>query len=82
MREFLNSYYDLQDRINNDSPADKARARRVAKKCGLRASKSYDRERDINHFGGYQLIDQNNCIVAGLRYDLNAADVIELCLTH
>ena len=58
-------------------------ARYFAKKAGLKAVKSRWRRPSIDNYGGYQLIDMNtNAVVAGLRFDLNADDVVkfsELC---
>lgn len=58
------------------------RARRAAKRAGLVARKSRRHLGSIDNFGGYCLLDPfTNCIVAGGRYDLDAADVLAYCNT-
>ena len=55
------------------------KARRAARKVGLIAQKS--RRHDLlNNEGGFQLIDERNCLVAGFSFDLSSQEVIEYCL--
>jgi hypothetical protein len=55
-------------------------ARRAARRVGLVARKSRWRKYSIDNCGDFMLIDpQTNCPVAGSRYDLTAAEVIEYC---
>jgi hypothetical protein len=57
-----------------------SRARRVARAAGLVARKSTRGLGSIDNLGGYMLIDgAGNFVVAGSRFDLSAADVIEYC---
>jgi hypothetical protein len=53
-----------------------ARARRVAKRVGLMATKSLWRRDSIDNFGGFIL---HNWIVAGSRFVLSAENVLEYC---
>jgi hypothetical protein len=57
-----------------------ARARRAAKHKGLVAIKSRKWRNTVDNRGGFMLINpyRNTC-VAGLRFDMNAEDVIEFC---
>jgi hypothetical protein len=56
------------------------RARRAAKRIGLRARKSRWRANSIDNFGGFQIISPwQNRIVAGEKYSMSAEDVIEFC---
>lgn len=57
-----------------------ARARRAARRCGLMARKSRWRAGSVDNFGGYMLIDQSNRIVAGIRFDMSAEEVVAYCL--
>jgi hypothetical protein len=60
--------------------ASDKRARRAARRIGLLARKSRWRRDTIDNHGGYRLIDPyRNYVVAGCRFDLTAADVVELC---
>ena len=55
-------------------------ARRAAKRIGLLARKSRWRRDTIDNHGGYMLIEPyRNRVVAGSRFDLTTADVVELC---
>jgi hypothetical protein len=57
-----------------------SQARRAAKRVGLLARKSRWRRDTIDNFGDFMLIEPRlNCVVAGSRFDLTAADVVELC---
>ena len=56
-----------------------SKARRLARRCGLRATKSR-RMLSIDNFGEFMLIDTTtNFVVAGARFDWTTADVIEHC---
>lgn len=59
-----------------------SRARRAAKRAGLRAEKSRVKTYCWNFQGGYQLIDDRNNVVNGVNYDLTAKQVIEYCSEH
>jgi hypothetical protein len=60
--------------------ADEARARRAARRAGLVAKKSRWRVWTIDNKGGFMLIDPcPNRVVAGVKFDLTAEDVIEMC---
>ena len=56
-----------------------ARARRAARKVGLRAIKSRWRAGSLDNWGGFQIVDSLNYIQAGLRFDLSSEQVIEFC---
>jgi hypothetical protein len=57
-----------------------ARARRAAKRIGLMAQKSRWRRDSIDNLGGFRLVDPYyNAVVNGERFDLSAAEVLELC---
>ncbi len=60
------------------SKNDAAKARRAAKREGLIARKPRGRLSSDN-YGGFQLLDQRNRIVAGVKCDLSAQDVIDYC---
>jgi len=56
------------------------RARRAAKRVGLRAIKSRWRANSLDNFGGFLLTDPHyNCVVWGSRFELDAEDVIACC---
>jgi hypothetical protein len=55
-----------------------ARARRAAKRVGLHVVKARGAE-TIDNRGGYMLVNQDNWIVAGERFDLSAEFIIEYC---
>jgi hypothetical protein len=55
------------------------RARRAAKRMGLRAVRSRWRAHSIDNLGGFQILNDRNCIVGGVRFDMSAEDVIEYC---
>jgi hypothetical protein len=57
-----------------------SRARRAARRCGLHATKSRWRRNSIDNFGGFALVDERNCIVAGAHFDMSAEDVIDYCV--
>ena len=65
-------------RLSEMSAADEAAARRAARRVGLRAVKSRRRRGTSDNRGGFQLL-YDNVIVAGVRLELTADDVIELC---
>jgi hypothetical protein len=66
------------DRSQLAEQALDARARRAARRVGLIACKSRWRANTIDNFGGFMLIDPfTNFAVAGIRFDLTAADVLE-----
>lgn len=54
-----------------------ARARYTARKHGYSALKSRTR-RSMDNYGGFALIEDGN-LVAGSRYDMTPADVINFC---
>ena len=54
------------------------RARRLAKRVGLRAHRSRWRANSFDNQGGFQLL-RDNWIVAGEKYDLTPEDVIAYC---
>ena len=57
-----------------------SRARRAAKKVGLLAKKTRWRKDSMDNRGGFMLVDPYfNAVVDGVRYDLTAEQVIELC---
>jgi hypothetical protein len=57
-----------------------SQARRAAQRIGLLARKSRWRRETVDNRGGYMLIEPyHNRVVAGCRFDLTAADVVELC---
>jgi len=61
----------------NEKAVD-ARARRAASRCGLRAMKSR-RAFSGDNYCGFMLVDDNNLIAAGERFDMSAEDVLDYC---
>jgi hypothetical protein len=60
--------------------AMEARARRAAKKAGLKAIKSRWRLGTVDNKGKFQIIDPYyNTVKEGLRYDMSAEEVIAFC---
>jgi hypothetical protein len=56
------------------------RAKGAAHKAGLIAVKTSMERNAIDRTGGFRLLDgQHGNVVAGERFDLSAADVIEYC---
>ena len=54
-----------------------AHLRRVLTNQGMILQKSHARTTmNINDHGGYRIIDMNNCIIAGEKFDLNLDDVM------
>jgi len=74
----VRQYHAMHHHTANISKTADARARRAAKRRGLWARKSRQ-QRHINNYGGFQLIDERNCVVAGANFDLSAEDVVEFC---
>jgi len=63
--------------------ANEARARRAAKRVGLKARKSRWRFNTIDNWGGFRIIDpRRNWVVAGTRFDFTADDVIAFCADY
>lgn len=58
--------------------ATDARARRAARRIGLRARKSR-RQFGINNLGDFMLVDEHNLIQCGSSYDMTAEEVIAYC---
>jgi hypothetical protein len=57
-----------------------ARARRAAKRMGLRAVRSRWRAHSADNRGAFMLIDPiPNRVMGGARFDMSAEDVIEYC---
>jgi hypothetical protein len=57
-----------------------SQARRAAPRIGLLARKSRWRRDTVDNHGGYMLIEPyRNRVVAGRRFGLTPADVVELC---
>jgi hypothetical protein len=55
-------------------------ARRAARRVGLVARKSRWRKYSIDNHGDFMLLDPSmNVPVAGWKYDLTAAEVVEFC---
>jgi hypothetical protein len=53
------------------------RARRAAERIGLLAVKSRCQQ-DLNHMGGFQLLDEN-FVIRGSYFELTAQDVLDYC---
>ncbi len=69
---------DLNRNQYSDSVMD-SRARRAAKRAGLIAQKSRQRQR-IDNYGGYTLVyPYNRQVMYGVRYELSAEEVIDIC---
>jgi ribosomal protein L32 len=68
--------------LQSNSASQKAiesKARRAARRCGLRVKKSR-RAISCDNFGEFALIIPNqNLIFAGSRFDLTAEEIIEYC---
>ena len=57
-----------------------SKARRAARRVGLVAKKSRWRKGTIDNRAGFMLLDPRaNSVVAGLRFDLTAEDVVKYC---
>ena len=57
-----------------------SQARRAAKRIGLLARKSRWRRDTVDNHGGFMLLQPyQNRVVAGLRFNLTAADVVTRC---
>ena len=57
-----------------------ARARRAARAAGYVAMKSRRRLGSVDNFGGFMIADAaTNIVIAGHRFDMDAAEVIEWC---
>lgn len=70
----------MSDRVYSQSPAAlEARARRVARREGLRAIKSTWRKNSWDNQGGFMLVDDRNIVQDGARYELSAEEVIDFC---
>jgi len=65
----------------SDNPSTvESRARRAAQRFGYIIKKSRSRTESLDNFGGFMLIDPYiKGVVDGLRFDLSAEDIIELC---
>lgn len=64
---------------NNRGRTLDSRARRAAKKAGMRAVKSRRRV-SLDNAGEFMLIDvAMNSVVAGGRHELSATEVLEIC---
>ena len=64
---------------NTSSNALDGRVRRAALRAGFRASKARG-QLHYNNRGGYMLVDSwTNTVAYGDRYDLSAAEVMEIC---
>ena len=60
--------------------AMEARARRAAKRLGLKAQKSRELKGTIQNRGGFRLVDEERDFIwAGRNYDCAAEGVIECC---
>jgi hypothetical protein len=57
-----------------------ARARRAARRVGLKAIKTRWRANSIDNYGGFSIIDPNrNLIVASEKFTMSADEVIDYC---
>lgn len=66
-----------------DLARQESRARALAKKHGLIATKSRWRHGTVDNHGGFQIVDRaTNTVVGGERYDLTAAATIEFIEHH
>jgi hypothetical protein len=66
--------------FNSETSAMDARARRAAKRAGLVAKKSRWRQGTLDNHGGFMLIEPHrNNVLAGVRFDWSAEDVIGFC---
>ncbi|MBV9296893.1 MAG: hypothetical protein JO145_15085 [Acidobacteriaceae bacterium] len=59
----------------SDEKALDMRARRAAKRAGLYARRSPT----VDNYGGFRLIDRDNRIISGERYDLTPDEILEMC---
>jgi len=67
--------------IEEITPAIDSRLRRLARKNRYALRRSRCRRGSVDNFGGYMLIDEDNCVVAGSCFDLGPTDV-EALLTE
>lgn len=61
------------------SLATEQHARRAARRVGMRAVKSRWRRNTVDNHGGFQLINDQNRIVDGERFDMSAREVVDFC---
>jgi len=61
--------------IEEIAPATDSRLRRLARKNGYSLRRSRWRWRSVDNSGGYMIVDENNCIILGSRFDLGPSDV-------
>jgi len=61
--------------IEEIAPATDSRLRRLARKNGNRLRRSRWGRGLIDNFGGYMIVDENDCIISGSRFDLGPSDV-------
>jgi len=61
--------------IEDITPAMDSRLRRLARKNGYTLHRSRWRRGSVDNFGGYMIVDENNCVIAGSRFDLGPSDV-------
>lgn len=60
--------------------SERLRARRAAKRHGLKARKTRWRRSTIDNLGGFAIVNPlNRGIFEGFRYELTAEEVIEYC---
>ena len=70
-------------RNSNSDAAREARARRTARRVGLRAKKSRSFRCTIDNYGGFTIMElTSNRILAGERLDMTAQDVIDFCADY
>ena len=63
-----------------NSVTSDSKARRAARRVGLVARKSRWRKGTIDNHGQFMLIrPTTNAVVAGVRFDLTAEDVVQFC---
>ena len=55
------------------------RARRAARRVSLIARRSRWRRDTVDNYGGFQLINDRNRIIAGYRFDLSPEEAIDYC---
>jgi hypothetical protein len=78
-RDDFHSQWEAFVPIIEMSAAEETKARRAARRVGLRAVKSRRFKSTSDNCGGFQLINSNNWIIAGVRLELTADEVIECC---
>ena len=71
---------DEEKPVQTGTTVSDSAARRAARRAGYVARKSRRGKYSCDNFGDFMIVDPDtNAVVAGARFELTAADVVELC---